>query len=317
MGAFTKLKTLIFTLKIRELAKRYCYDRAKKDVVLVSGSGRSGTSWVANICNFQNDFRYIFEPLNPEKIELGIDDFNWCLNEQSDAPLLSSILDGHISNSWANSRNKRLIAKRRLIKEIRSNTMLKWVSKHYPKVKVVVVLRNPLAVAASRKRLEKENPRSNWVWLPSVETLLKEPQLKESISHEQFELLAQQVGKGVVMETMADWCINNLLAFNLSEQPDWYVVYYEELLADGDAVASGLMEFLGISIKKDIQAALSQSSETTRLRNSVSVEWFDVLSADEIDQATMFLQAFGVDKLYSKSWAPLLKSGQQADSVKA
>ena len=138
--------------------------------------------------------------------------------------------------------------------------------------------------------------------------------MKEVISNEQFELLAQQVGKGVVMETMADWCINNLLAFNLSEQSDWYVVYYEELLVNGDAVVLGLMKFLGISIKKDIQAALNQNSETSRFFDAA--EWHDILSEDEVSQATTFLQAFGIDRLYNKDWTPLLKSGQQVDSVK-
>ena len=55
-------------LKQKLIVKYGCFDWAGDDVVLISGSGRSGTSWLANICNYKNDFRYIFEPLNPKKI---------------------------------------------------------------------------------------------------------------------------------------------------------------------------------------------------------------------------------------------------------
>jgi len=263
---------------------------------------------VANICNFQNDFRYIFEPLNPSEIEHAMDEFSWYLTDDDQAPFLHSILEGRISNQWVNSRNKRLFARRRLIKEIRSNTMLKWIQKHCPSIKVVVIIRNPLAVAASRKRLEQRNDNSNWVWVPTLKELLAEPRLKSSISAEQFELLSKQIGKGVVMETIADWCINNLLAFDLSKQKKWHLVYYEELLTNGDEVVIDLMKFLQISIKRNIQTALIKRSETTRSSPSESSAWSDVLSSGEIEQANKLLNTLGVDKLYTKDWNPVLSS---------
>jgi len=60
-----------------------CVDWAKNDVVFVSGSGRSGTSWLANLCNYRNDFRYLFEPLNPAVLPPNTVN-QWCLDRDTD-----------------------------------------------------------------------------------------------------------------------------------------------------------------------------------------------------------------------------------------
>ena len=38
-------------------------DKRLENTVLVAGSGRSGTTWLAQILNFRKEFRMIFEPM--------------------------------------------------------------------------------------------------------------------------------------------------------------------------------------------------------------------------------------------------------------
>lgn len=298
MGSFNRLRSILAYFKLR----LGCCDCAGDDIVFVAGSGRSGTSWLANICNFQNSFRYIFEPLNPSQLT-NEKRISWCLSSRDDAPFLRKVLAGNISNSWANSRNRRFFARRRLIKEIRSNFMLTWISAKYPSLKVVLLLRNPLEVAASRKRLEQQGGKAKWLWLPSLAELLQEPHLKSSLNQEQYERLSQQVGKGVVLETIADWCINNLLAFDLDEYPDWFVVYYEQLQVDGMQTATELMRFLEIEINDNLNAALYQRSETARGSGNTS-DWRVVLTEKEIQQSLALLSFFDIGKLYTQDWKP-------------
>lgn len=313
MGAIGRLKKSLVQFKKRLLINYGSFDLAGDDVVLISGSGRSGTSWLANICNFQNDFRYLFEPLNP--VFLNQKKVKWCLSAGDEFCALALPLQGEVSNSWVNSRNNKLIARRRLIKEIRSNFMLSWVIKNAPKTKVLVMLRNPLAVAASRKKLDQRKDGSDWQWLPCLEQLLEEPLLKEVIDEHQFELLNKQLGQGIVMETIADWCINNLLALRLIKEGELKLVYYEDLLENGSDEVIEIFKFINVEVKQnsDIERALLQRSETSRnlIENRQLLDqWKTVLREDEISQATDLLMAFGISDLYKQDWAPAINSTQ-------
>ncbi len=41
-----------------------------RQTVFVSGVGRSGTTWVANIINYANDYRFMFEPFHPQRVDV-------------------------------------------------------------------------------------------------------------------------------------------------------------------------------------------------------------------------------------------------------
>lgn len=303
MGAVNKLISMLGQFRPIQLAKSVCFDRAGSDVVLVCGSGRSGTSWLANICNYQNDFRYLFEPLNPVFFE-PTESVQWCLSTEQDFPVLRSALEGKVSNKWVNSRNRRVFAKRRLVKEIRSNFMLSWVNENYPKTKIVLITRNPLAVAASRKSLSLRQDNSKWVWEPELSVLLNEPALKESLNQTQFDALSSQVGKGIVLETIADWCINNLIVYDHLERNTYFHVYYEHLVSNGQAVCKQLMRYIGVEYHACIEQALTRTSETSR--SPVVLTWRDVLTKQEIREATELLAIFGVERLYTADWQPVI-----------
>jgi len=281
-------------LKQKLIVKYGCFDWAGDDVVLISGSGRSGTSWLANICNYKNDFRYIFEPLNPKKLRTKKN--KWALSVDDSSSQMQSMLNGQVSNSWVNSRNRKLFAKRRLIKEIRTNLMLDWIINKSPNTKIIVIIRNPLAVAASRKSLDQRNDGSDWQWLPSLKQLLNEPILKSILKVDEYEFLSDQVGKGIVMETVADWCINNLIAFELIDRTQVKFVYYEELLSNSSEKVKEILDFIEVSIDSDINNAISQHSETARPTTSIStakynplVQWQSILTEEEVDRATQLL----------------------------
>ena len=297
------------TFKQRQLMNHWCFDLAGDDVVFITGSGRSGTSWLANICNYQNDFRYLFEPLNPSNLSIN-HCIQWSLPSNAASPVLDAMLLGKISNKWVNSRNKRFFAKRRLIKEIRSNWMLPWINKHYPKTKVVMIIRNPLDVAASRKTLSQRSDNSQWVWLPRLDELLKETSITDALSKQQFEALHAQIGNGVVMEAVADWCINNLLILDQPERKSLYIVYYEELINDGIEVVTRLLNHIDVNVTQNIKQALTQRSETSR--SNVETKWHDVLTSQEHKQIMDLLALFEIQKLYTNDWQPVITNDVQS-----
>jgi len=295
----------------QKLARRFYLDLAGEDTTLISGSGRSGTSWLANICNYRNDFRYMFEPLNPDAHKSNCEVESWCLSESDDSLLVRRMLAGNLRGRWVDSRNQCFFAQRRLIKEIRSNLMLGWMQQHFSVLKIVVIIRNPLMVAASRMRLDKLTDGSQWIWKPSLDRLLKEPHLNALLSSTERALLGQQVGQGVVMETIADWCINNLVARRLPSSSQLTTVYYEAMTAKPEATIKSLFEHINVRYDPIVLDMVRTPSETARVQRNDATDsnrgpdWAKDLSDKDSKLAMELLEAFDINQLYTADWAPV------------
>jgi len=119
-----------------------------ENTIFLAGSGRSGTTWIAELMNFDNSYRFIFEPLHINRVPLA-KPFGWrrYLRPDDDNPELldsmKTILGGRFRNSWTDHFNRCWIPKKRLVKEIRANLLLGWLHKHFPQVRIVLLLRHP------------------------------------------------------------------------------------------------------------------------------------------------------------------------------
>ena len=56
---------------LNKLARKFFYDNKNiNNSVVLIGTGRSGTTWVEDIINCNNDFRIMFEPFNTHYVPL-------------------------------------------------------------------------------------------------------------------------------------------------------------------------------------------------------------------------------------------------------
>ena len=95
-----------------------------KNTVLLAGVGRSGTTWLSDIINYNNAYRDMFEPFYNDrvpmckplrnKLYLRRDEVNSKVEGIS-----NKILSGKIRNSWCDSQNKRIFSTQRILKDIR------------------------------------------------------------------------------------------------------------------------------------------------------------------------------------------------------
>ena len=296
--------------RLQKAVNGRCLDLSKKNVVWVSGSGRSGTSWLANLINYRNDFRYIFEPLNPRFLPYRDIDIDWMPSPDDSDPLLTNIITGKVSTHWANSRNRKWIAKARLIKAIRSNMMVPWINKNFPEAKVVLLIRNPLAVAASRKKLSIHSP-GNWEWRPSPEVLLAQPSINNLLTLEEQHLLSAQLERGVVFETIVDWIITNILAFRLIDFETNHLVFYESLARKKHQVIDELFNFVQVPKAPEMEVYFDKKSDTTRnsgdglISSSPLEAWKQVLTEQEISESRALLANFSIDRFYTESFEPV------------
>ena len=70
-----KAKSFFILLKNKELQKQIKWkyylntNHSPKNTIFISGMARSGTTGLSQILNYNNDYRYIFEPFYPEHVE--------------------------------------------------------------------------------------------------------------------------------------------------------------------------------------------------------------------------------------------------------
>jgi hypothetical protein len=41
-----------------------------RNTIFLAGTGRSGTTWLSNIINYKNEYRYMFEPFQSKKVNI-------------------------------------------------------------------------------------------------------------------------------------------------------------------------------------------------------------------------------------------------------
>src|SRR5215207_6837022 len=111
----------------RRFAIRHLVDYGSdhRSTIFLAGTARSGTTWVSELINYRNEYRYIFEPFNDKKVSLAgpFGGRRYLRPEEEDPELLhtaSFILSGKIRSNWTERFNRRFISERRLIKDIRA-----------------------------------------------------------------------------------------------------------------------------------------------------------------------------------------------------
>lgn len=230
-------------------------------VVLVIGSGRSGTTWVHEALTRHWNTRPIFEPLHPLQVQ-GADRFAGRFLEASDRDdalkhYLDLVFHRRTRSAWIrwlhmgiskgtplpramaqfvyNLPSVRPWARLRVVKFIEANLMIPWLLEvfDYP---VVFVLRNPHAVVASQRAMG---------WRSKLDRYLSQEQLVDIHLSKQLEMLQ---GIDTEIERLAAiWCIQNKVALSwVGRRPDRiYPVCFEDLKSDPGRI-DRLMSDLGM-----------------------------------------------------------------------
>lgn len=289
------------------LAPRWFLDLGGRleDTVLVAGTGRSGTTWLANIINYDNTFRLIFEPFRDDKVDLA-KPFAYRRylrpNERGEVYLraMDKILRGRFRNSWTDQFNRRWIARRRLIKAIRVNLLLKWIKVHFPPVRIVLLLRHPCAVASSQTRVG---------WEVNLERLFLH----------QENLMADHLAPFVpALKGAADsfqrsvllWCVETYIPLRLLRQDEYCLVFYESLLLHPRLEIERLFSFLERPFNDRVWKAFAAPSQMASPEGSLhqgeepATSWRAFVSEDRVRWAREALSWFGLESLYDEDGMP-------------
>lgn len=264
-----------------------------KPNVLLFSLPRSGSTWLMELIWTQTKFKPINEPLDfrheINSIKSDINGFSELYSNNVKDKLLAyfkAFSEGefHFKNPNPFRKNSRVFTSRLVFKVIHGGELyINDIAKHINS-KVVYLIRNPIAVALSRKQL------------PRTEQLISDYVLSNFTSEErQYAKHIMSVGTSMEKRIMA-WCIQNKLALK-SRTKDWLFISYEELTCNSNKVLSKLashcdLQHLGVMLSnvskpsavsvqsEDDSVALMKKDEITRKR--LIKKWQDKVSAKEI-----------------------------------
>jgi len=290
--------TLVDSIKIRLFSKFYInLDSDYRNTIFLAGSGRSGTTWLSNIINYKNEYRYLFEPFHSKKVPLCSHFYykQYLRPDNDESSFLlpaENILSGAIRNSWIDRFNKKFFCTKRLIKDIRANLMLKWIKVHFPEIKLIFLMRHPGAVVVSRIKLN---------WKTNLSSFLSQPLLMDDYLNDfkrEIEKADTQFEKSLFL-----WCIENYVPLKQLSNDDFHLIFYEHLVFNPEEELDKLFSFIGRDYDESIYRIMKKPSLTVRKGN-------DLLTGDSlIDKwKSDILSLFELDKIYSTDSSPIQTS---------
>src|SRR3984893_1378107 len=229
----------------------------------VAGTGRSGTAWAANIVNYDNSARYMFEPFNPYKVHLcaAFRYRQYLRPDNEERRYLDparQILSGRVKDDWIDQFNRRIISRKRVIKEIRANLMLKWLKAHFPEIRLILMLRHPCADANSRLHLG---------WQSHLDEMLDQDDLvADHIAPFAHHMRA---AKTEFEKHVFLWCVENYVPFRQLAPEDAHLMFYENLCEFPKREVERLFAFLGKPVEPEVFRRLAQPSELSREESAI------------------------------------------------
>lgn len=265
--------------------------------IAVFGSGRSGTTWLAQIIAAAG-LELIFEPLKADHVPecrswkplplfyRASDSFPW-------ENVFSKMMAGEIRNEWIIRENAG--AARKVIKFIRANLMADWILAHYP-VNAVFIVRNPLAVVASMKK-EGWGLPARWVG-----RLLHDPRF----TNPYLDALpgVRELGRRDLSDVEARatfWCLQNLIPRELGLWARVPLVIYEEMCRAPEEVVHRIAVELGFPVTPEVLAQCHQPSFMSGRRTGgasydPTTAWRQHLSHEEAHAIVNVVECFGLQE---------------------
>jgi hypothetical protein len=271
------------------------YDIA--ETLIVAGSPRSGTTWLAEVLSTLPRSAILFEPEHmlqvPEARRAGLD---WHVMKQpgDDWPegdaYFDRVLHGRIVTPWTVSHlplSRAFAPRRWIVKFVDANLMLGWLATRFPIRAPVLVLRHPCAVVGSQMRRGWQLDHA-----PRLAAFFgRYPQFREYVASLQDP----------IEWSAAHWCMHTYAPLALPQPWPFLVTTYEQATREPEQEFGRLFEHWRIPMPADLLARTRRPSGTTdlgsefRKSRNPDTGWRKALSTTQVQQILNVVRAFGLD----------------------
>lgn len=281
-------------------------DQNPRKSIIISGTGRSGTTWLASLISSRIACRIMFEPFHTGKIPQfsRYHLFQYMRPYQQDNELYKyacDVLSGNIRHPWIDWQNEHLFPKYRLVKEIRANLFLKWLHNKFPETPLLFILRHPCAVVLSRMEMK-------WATTSDIQPFLNQEEL--ILDHIEDKLDIINKASTTEEKHAIIWCVSNYVPLRQFEQNELNVFFYEALCTQPEVELPRLFEVVGLEFKPSFLKLVNRPSATAGVTSAVMTgedktsRWKRELTSTQIDKILRIVQEFGMDQFYTDSPMP-------------
>jgi hypothetical protein len=294
--------------------------RGAASTVLVLSSGRGGSTWLGELLNFDHRYRLIFEPFHPAQVPAARDVVYRYLPPEDPAPavrdLVAPVLAGRRHHHWADKRNTRRVATRRLVKEIRLTNLVPWLDRQFPEMPIVFLLRHPVAVAYSRQVANPDPEHARPWW--SLEEFRRNPELLAGPLAAYGDVIrAHAEDPSPLARLVLRWCLENHVPVHQAPSHRAAFVFYEDLVLRPEETLARVFPLAGRPFRPEVLDHLDEPSrETTsgRLdavadRQALVHSWRREVPAAEQRHLLDLVAAFDLGHVYGDDALPLLAPG--------
>jgi Sulfotransferase family len=265
--------------------------------ILITGSHRSGSTWLASMLALSKNSLMAHEPFNIQSWAYALDGlakywFTYAPALPQDAALeaYSNVIEQRTRKIFLKNQPQHWIPplrhQRLIIKDPIAALSSDWIAKNFD-LEVIVLVRHPAAFAASLKRL-------GW-WHP-LEHFLKQTTLMQTHLQPYRAEIASKP-QDIVEQAAIIWkCLYSVLLTYLDSHPNWLVNKHEVLSSNPVAELRALYETLGLQWSATVEENVVRY---TRCGNSVDApkgtvhhlrrdsvaniaRWKETLTAEEI-----------------------------------
>lgn len=290
-----------------KLSRFYCLDRESSNAgstLFVAGMGRSGTTWVSEVLNCRHDYRDIFEPFHPHchraarcfryhhyMAEAGGSDIQ-CASARR-------ILAGHTQSLWTAKHNLLLVAKQRIVKDIRANLMLHWLKELRPDMPLILLMRDPVDVYRSWRRL-------GWGRADGGEQSDLAAILAQRALLDDFPLIAEVADEidsdDPVQVFSLLWCILYYVPLRKLAPQDYKLCRFEHLQQAPVEAFGELFRYLGLDLSPgEIERAAAMPSATSVSQHHAPGESGEHTDSQWRNKMAGLLKQFELDQFYPPS----------------
>jgi len=305
--------------------------------IYLTGSQRSGSSWVAKILSTVEGVAWLDEPFNHKKKswDWGVcaaDFSNWYTyigshNEERYKQVVQDTLSYNFNlaaairyfHSWREARqigwSYRHFAKyqkqqkRPLIKQPTGLFMAEWLAKEFD-AQIVILIRHPGGYVNSRKRLGWKHNFHDFLAQPELMRDYLAPYEKElrDFAENEYDLIEQLSFLWKILFGTA--------ARLLEKHPEWLLVRYDDLAFNPEQGFKQLFEQLGLDFSPTVEKTIKQHSKPSNpaavplrdwkllKRNSQAAAtlWQKQLTADEIGRIYERVQPVSAQFYGEETW---------------
>lgn len=226
--------------------------------IFLTGTPRSGTSWISKIISLSDDILYWREPYNPANVSLMKQQFYYLKNDMEDISykkftdlLFKGMFTGFSFDYTDKKQMKKLNRRHRhLIKDPTAPFILDWITSKYD-LDVVIVVRHPAGFVSSIIKLG---------WNVDFNIFLRQERLLADLIGPYKQLLVKynyrkmDVAKGAVF-----WCIINFVLWEYIKKYQYVWIRYEDICNDPIKEFKRLFNKINLTWNEQVEKTLQSS----------------------------------------------------------